>query len=250
MNSLGISASESLVALCPVLLNLVSTFIRCSTCFFNNCETFQVHLELRNEHSGVNDIVLQNITKNCTRLSVLVLNNCTQLSDFGFIGFISNLKGLTRLELEKLRITEMCLIESFQFDHLRTINLSICKSIGDVGFRHLVDKNQSIERFMVKQCNISGETLVHVAKICKRLEVLDLEGCQLVTNEALKELPNYCSHLKQLDVSFCKYIKTTSLQELKLKMKHLRSIEMRGLAIAELLNEYEDDNIPMPPPPP
>ena len=70
MNSLGISCPQSLVDLVPSLSSLS-------------------HIELRNEHAGVTDHVLQAIIKSCKNLSVLILNNCTQLTDCGFIGISS-----------------------------------------------------------------------------------------------------------------------------------------------------------------
>ena len=70
MNSLAISCPQSLVDLAPSLSSLS-------------------HIELRNEHAGVTDHVLQAIIKSCKNLSVLILSNCTQLTDCGFIGISS-----------------------------------------------------------------------------------------------------------------------------------------------------------------
>ena len=285
LNSLGIGSPENFIELLPTLTNLT-------------------HLEMRNEHAGVTDHAFQAIASNCKKLNVLVLSNCTQLTDCGFIGIanvdsdfpnhveegkiflgskaeaelrqdirrihqvsvysaddetlvggINSLKSLVRLELENLRISEISLMRAFKFDHLRCINLSLCKSISEIGFRHLATQNPYIEVFIAKQCNLSGETISHIAENCKRLRKLDIEGCHDVTNDSIKSLPNYCQSLRHLDVSFCKRVRTATLSEVQSQMR-LKTIGSRGLAIAELLAEDSDEENelnnepPLPPPPP
>ena len=167
---------------------------------------------------------------------------------------INGLRSLTRLELENVKITEISL-SMFDFEHLRSINLSLCKSICDSGFRYLAVKNPSIENFVAKQTSITDETVLTITKNCKRLVKLDVEGCQGITNSSVSQLPDHCSLLKYLDVSFCKKVKTMTLQKIQKEMR-LKAVGMRGLAIAELLDSSDDsDNekpmsvsVPLPPP--
>ena len=169
---------------------------------------------------------------------------------------INELRSLTRLELENAKITELSLIHSFNFEHLRSINLSLCKSICDSGFRYLAVNNPSIENFVAKQTSITDETFLTIANACKRLVKLDVEGCQGITNSSVSQLPDqHCSLLKYLDLSFCKKVKTMTLQKIQKEMR-LKAVGMRGLAIAELLDSSDDsDNekmmtVSVPPPPP
>ena len=170
---------------------------------------------------------------------------------------INGLRSLTRLELENVKITEISL-SMFDFEHLRSINLSLCKSICDSGFRYLAVKNPSIENFVAKQTSITDETVLTITKNCKRLVKLDVEGCQGITNTSVSQLPDHCSLLKYLDVSFCKKVKTMTLQKIQKEMR-LKAVGMRGLAIAELLDSSDDDTdtdkqpmmtVTVPPPPP
>ena len=101
---------------------------------------------------------------------------------------INGLRSLTRLELENVKITEISL-SMFDFEHLRSINLSLCKSICDSGFRYLAVKNPSIENFVAKQTSITDETVLTITKNCKRLVKLDVEGCQGITNSSVSQLP-------------------------------------------------------------
>merc|ERR1719510_2384092 len=161
---------------------------------------------------------------------------------------INGLRSLTRLELENVKITEISL-SMFDFEHLRSINLSLCKSICDSGFRYLAVKNPSIENFVAKQTSITDETVLTITKNCKRLVKLDVEGCQGITNTSVSELPDHCSLLKYLDLSFCKKVKTMTLQKIQSEMR-LKAVGMRGLAIAELLDSSDDsDNEPKTSPP-
>ena len=162
---------------------------------------------------------------------------------------INALRSLTRLELENVKITELSLIHSFHFEHLRSINLSLCKSICDSGFRYLAVNNPSIENFVAKQTSITDETFLTIANACKRLVKLDVEGCQGITNSSVSQLPDHCSLLKYLDLSFCKKVKTMTLQKIQSEMR-LKAVGMRGLAIAELLDSSDDsDNEPKTSPP-
>jgi Leucine-rich repeat (LRR) protein len=67
LNTLGISSPEFILQLLPNLQVL--------TC-----------LELRNGHEGITDDILQGIIEHCRNLEVLVLSNCSQLTDYGLTG--------------------------------------------------------------------------------------------------------------------------------------------------------------------
>lgn len=282
MNSFGISSPDSMLTLAPDLISLT-------------------RLELKNCHEGLNDSVLQSISLHCTSLRVLIINNCSRLTDSGFMmtmdqnapaaerqssedgkiflgskaeaelredirrhEYISTclslndspgfrrLKNLVHLEVQNVRITELTLIHAFVFDDLRLINLSLCKSVGDEGFQHLADNNPHLEQFIAKQCNITGKTLSQLVEKCKRLKVLDVEGCQDITNDSIEVLAHACPNLKHVDVSFCKKVKTATIERL-MKSANLKTIGMRGLAIFEMLQESDDEDAgnkspPRPPP--
>lgn len=262
------------------------------------------HLELRNGHEGVTDDALQSIIKFCPNLNVLVLCNCTQLTDRGFVSSLSSqnaskpedpmkiflgsnaekelwrdikirdsvaqvpldsaaivgigqLSKLKHLELENIRLTEMAIIYAFKFDDLRLINLNNCKLIRDEGFRHLAAQNSHLEAFSCKQCNISGDSLVHLVKNCPRLVAMDLESCLNINTQDVMQLSKHCQNLRWIDLSFCRGVSLKAVEnELLGKISSLRAIGTRGLALAEALRDYEssDEDIkqspPHPPPPP
>ena len=166
---------------------------------------------------------------------------------------IGKLRKLHRLELENVKLTEVSLKFAFKFDDLRIINLNFCKYVRDDGFKHLVDNNPFLEVLTTKQTEISGPTVAHLVRKCARLIRLDFEGCQMLTNEAVKSFPKYCNNMRALDVSFCRKVRIETIEDdLVKKMPNLQFVGVRGLALAEALEDFEDGNKkgPAPPPPP
>ena len=171
---------------------------------------------------------------------------------------VIGLRKIKRLEMVNVRITDVTLKLAFQFDSLRYVNLSLCKFIGDEGFRHLADQNPHIEELIAKQCNLSGETVLHIAEKCPRLRRLDLEACLSITDDSMQKLPRFCrkgSNLQFIDLSFCRKVRTATIENvLMAEIPSLRHVGMRGLALAELLDDDESEkntaipSVPLPPP--
>ena len=164
------------------------------------------------------------------------------------------LRKIKRIELENVRITDVTLKLAFQFDDLRHVNLSLCKSIGDEGFRYLADQNPHIEVLIAKQCNLRGETVLHIAEKCPRLRRLDVEACLSITDDSIQKLPRFCrqeANLQFIDLSFCRKVRTATIENVLYEIPSLRHVGMRGLALAELLDdESENTTFPSPPKPP
>ena len=115
----------------------------------------------------------------------------------------------------------------------------------------------SHETLIAKQCNITGATLLHLVKNCARLTTLDVEACLQITDEAVQRLPQFCANLRFIDLSFCKKVRTSTIENILMKqIPSLKSVGMRGLALAELLDESDTEDSdptnksqpPMPPP--
>ena len=162
------------------------------------------------------------------------------------------LKKLKRLEIDRVRITELSL-NTFRFDDLRLINVSLCKSISDKGFKILSENNPHLETFIAKQCQISGPTLLHLAKNCSRLTTIDVEACLHICDGSVQDLPKFSTNLRFIDLSFCKNVKTATIENILMKkIPSLKSVGMRGLALAELLDDSDSETDilqpPMPPP--
>ena len=188
-------------------------------------------------------------------------------SSTGKLCQMNGLRHLRRIAMENVRITEATLKYAFKFDDLRHVNLSLCKSIADEGFRYLADQNPHLETLIAKQCNLSGETVLYIAEKCPRLKKLDVEACLSITNESMRKLPSVLGkrgapNLQFIDLSFCSEVRTATIEKILMKeIPSLRHVGMRGLALAELLDESDssDDgnenkipvaSMPTPPPPP
>ena len=253
-----------------------------------------VKLDLTNCHEAVTDLVLNKICSNMLFLKVLLLNNCSRLSDAGFTGAlteevlagvemsmknqtkegkiflgsraeaqivaeekfrqkvahdravmtnnqnpqgIDQLKFLKTLELNKVKLSEVSIQYSFgNFEDLRKIDLTLCTAIPASAFALLTRQNGHLEEILAKQTAIDDRCLLEMVKNCRRLRVLDVEGCKLVTDLSVRELPRMAEHLRVLNISFCK-VKIESCDYIRLKMPMLRQLGTRGLELLQMLDE-------------
>ena len=156
---------------------------------------------------------------------------------------IGQLKRLRRLDIENLRISEASLKTAFHFKDLRYINLSLCKSVASDGFASLAMANPNLEVLIAKQCNIDNDSFMSIIKHCPRMTNLDVEACLGITDTVVQTLPIFCPNLRLLDVSFCRKVRVATIEHWLIKqIPSLRHIGIRGLALAEAMEDYDDDS--------
>ena len=284
LNSFGISVSDTFLGVIPNLKHLTTLELRNGhegvtdivvQAIIKHCQQIEV-LDLSNcgqltdsaftqrdteeipksEIENQGKIFLGSRAEAELRSEIKRIEYLTKSADISHPSVVSGLQKLRKLSLENVRLTEMSLKLSFNFEDLRYINLSLCKSIADSGFKALADQNPRLETLIAKQCNITGETLLHLVKKCARLTTLDVEACLQICDESVRKLPQFCANLRFIDLSFCKKVRTSTIENVLMKeISALRSVGMRGLALAELLDESDSDDDhaidtkpPMPPP--
>jgi len=55
--------------------------------------------------------------------------------------------------------------------------------------------------------NVSNEGIFQVARGCTNLITINLNGCELLTDESIKSLSKFCTQIQNLSISCCKNIK-------------------------------------------
>ena len=289
LNSFGISSSDAFLRLVPTLKNLTRLELRNGhegvtdqvvQAIIKHCQALEIldvsncgqitdsaftqfntpKEEIQDSENLDGKIFLGSKAEAELRSEIKRIEYWTKnVADAGFSTHVmgSGLQRLRKLSLENVRVTEISLKLALNFEDLRYINLSLCKSIADDGFKVLADHNPHIETLIAKQCNITGATLLHLVKNCARLTTLDVEACLQITDEAVQRLPQFCANLRFIDLSFCKKVRTSTIENILMKqIPSLKSVGMRGLALAELLDESDTEDSdptnksqpPMPPP--
>ena len=164
----------------------------------------------------------------------------SQKSKFGGGPKIQDLKHLERLEVNTTKISDISLESAFSFVHLKHINLSKCNDITDSGIFALAKSNPCLEEVIMKQTNVEDAGLSTLIQNAPRLKLLDIEACKCVTSGPVLSLAQFCPRLRVLDVSFCSKIRASDMEFLMTILSSLKKVIIRGLHIAECLQDYDD----------
>ena len=156
---------------------------------------------------SVNDEVVQQLfgILKVRKLSYLNLNECKQITESGFIGIsriedasshlngsslmekitrsldannstntIANVTKITKLQLNSTGLVDATILAAFHFDDLRSIDVSECHLVTDIGFQYLVVQNRYIERFTAKSCDGLRDEGLNL----QRLSHQDIKSCK------------------------------------------------------------------------
>ena len=102
---------------------------------------------------------------------------------------------------------------------------------------HLNFLSAGLETLIACRTFITDAGLSSVVRHLPRLSHLDVEGCASLTSQGIVNFPTFCQNLRFLNVSFCLKIKTFVVEDVRRKISSLHKVEMRGLHIAECLDE-------------
>jgi Leucine Rich repeat len=124
-------------------------------------------INLRN--SAVNDLILRHIAANSPLLQVLVLEDCSELTDSGV-----------------MKVASCCL-------DLETLDLSFCSKITDLSLQafaiQAVKHTSKLKEVHLSACELITPATVHqFVKKCGKLELLVLDGCDKLNNTLIQEL--------------------------------------------------------------
>ncbi|XP_034987633.1 F-box/LRR-repeat protein 14-like [Zootoca vivipara] len=177
----------------------------------------------------------------CLQLECLSLENCDRLSDVA-VHYVA--QGLPRLRYLSVRfcggIRDGALVPLSRLTRLRTLNLSFCQRITDVGVGHIAgitaDGCLELEELDLAGCGqLSDLAVRYVAQGLPRLVHLSLRFCGGIGDGALLSM-SLLSRLKSLNLSFCQRISDVGIG-------HLAGITSRGCLELEQLNLDECERL-------
>lgn len=199
---------------------------------------------------------LKQTLEQCTNLASLRLEGCTlvsgmvaqflkdyapflsrvefpgsQISDSFLLSLIRGVKSLRHIDVSYTNVTlSMLPILVRECQYLETLQMTGCQPSLD---EMMVDEYENSEFYLVgdslkqfksplKQVDVSGtmigdKMISYLSRHCDNLETLIMDGCSLITDDAITSIAMYSKNIKFLNLSFCD-ITDVSLQSLAIHL--------------------------------
>ncbi|KAJ9586674.1 hypothetical protein L9F63_019712 [Diploptera punctata] len=178
----------------------------------------------------------------CTRLQVLDMTYCIQMTDKGLLEGIGALQELRSLSLRGAwNFTAQALSTFLHRPAMASIiylNLYICITLDDYGLEGIALRCVHLKTLTLGWCNkVTDAGIMKVICNCKKLQILELEGVERITGTGYLDLvPTHLPLLKRLYLRSCEHIPQELLLKLVAAMPQLEVINHRG-RIVSLLKE-------------
>ncbi|KAG6437039.1 hypothetical protein SASPL_101946 [Salvia splendens] len=200
---------------------------------------------------SITDIGIGCIAVGCRKLRLLSLKWCLGIGDLG-VGLIAvKCKGLRSLDLSYLPITNKCLSQILELQHLEdlvlegcfgidddrltapklgcksleTLDMSSCQNVSYVGLTSLTSAVGSLRQLILSYGSRVDLALANSLQSLSTLQCIKLDGCQ-VTCSGLKAIGNLCISLKELSLSKCIGVTDEGLSSLVTKHKYLQKLDI------------------------
>ncbi|CAO2839239.1 unnamed protein product [Amaranthus hypochondriacus] len=197
--------------------------------------------ELDFTDSEMDDEGLKSISK-CSRLSVLKLGICLNITDEGLRHIGNRCSKLVELDLYRsMEITDLGITAiALGCPGLEKINMSYCKAVTDASLISM-SKCVKLNTFECRGCPlITSLGIAAVAVGCKHLTKLDIKKCVNINDFGVLPLVHFSHNLKEINLS-CTSITDVGLLSLasisclqSMNILHLKGLNPRGLAAALL----------------
>lgn len=172
---------------------------------------------------------LQAFTENCPALTDLEMSWPVPMGDPA-LSVVAKCFGLKELVISGQRVTDngVCdIAQSCPF--LRRLDISMCGEITDAALEslalHCADiRILSCSRRVGTAPRLTDRGVEAIARGCRQLSSLDLEGCEGVSDSTLHTLATRCFELRELDVRECPLLTDTGLAAVMWSCRRLRSL--------------------------
>ncbi|XP_063685304.1 uncharacterized protein LOC134819330 [Bolinopsis microptera] len=205
--------------------------------------------------SCIDNSMMEFVAASCPELTCLNVQQCTQLST-PFLEHFSNHQlisldtlgvswlhdsdilsllnpagfkfNLSYLNLAESNITDISLFHLARSTQLKSLNLSWCDEVTDVGLSRVITSNSSsLQTLMIRQCGIGVGTLKAIAK-CSNLVQLDISTNVEISDEVWTPLAVGLPRLQELDASWVFGMRDTKLALLFHHCHELRKLTIDG----------------------
>ncbi|CAO2823977.1 unnamed protein product [Amaranthus hypochondriacus] len=197
--------------------------------------------ELDLTDNEIDDEGLKSISK-CSRLSILKLGICLNITDEGLRHIGNRCSKLVELDLYRsMEITDSGIMAiAHGCPDLEMINMSYCKSVTDASLISM-SKCAKLNTLECRGCSlITSLGIAAIAVGCKHLTRLDIKKCININDFGVLPLAHFSQNLKEINLS-CTSITDVGLLSLasisclqSMNILHLKGLSPRGLAAALL----------------
>nr|CAB3245077.1 F-box/LRR-repeat protein 13-like [Phallusia mammillata] len=203
----------------------------------------------------VSDVSLLRVAQRCHSLTHLCLCFCEHVTDAG-IELLGNMPCLSVIDLSGTNIKDQGLASLGVNNKIRSITLSECSGISDLGLQKFCQQVKELESLDVSHCMaLSDSAIKNLAFCCRMLTGLNVAGCPLLTDLSIQYLSGVCHYIHVLNLSGCIYISDRALKYLRKGCKQLRSLTIlycRSITklTAQRMHtriehmEYSNENVP------
>ncbi|CAG8617112.1 7807_t:CDS:1 [Ambispora leptoticha] len=189
------------------------------------------HLDFSDIYYIVQDFLIQDLAKSCTKLQTLIIDSPRQLSDNGVVAIATFCTKLLHLELRRCtRITDdsmSLLVENCRC--LSVLNLENCPRITDITFTKLAKHcgTRLISLNFTNSLAITDESLLEISKYCYNMRDLGLANCRSITDVGVSSLSSLTS-MQNLSISHCENVTDESLKMLGKSCAELKCLDVTG----------------------
>ncbi|EGW31050.1 protein required for glucose repression and for glucose and cation transport [Spathaspora passalidarum NRRL Y-27907] len=219
---------------CPKLERL--TLVNCAkltrfpiTKVLQNCERLQ-SIDL----TGVTDIhddIINALADNCPRLQGLYAPGCSNVSEEAIIKLLRSCPMLKRVKFNASNnITDECILVMYQnCKSLVEIDLHGCEQVTDLNLKRIFLELSQLREFRIS--NAPGITdklfeLIPEGFILEKLRIIDITGCNAVTDKLVEKLVSCAPKLRNVVLSKCMQITDASLRALSQLGRSLHYIHL------------------------
>ncbi|ESP03015.1 hypothetical protein LOTGIDRAFT_156971 [Lottia gigantea] len=192
------------------------------------CGGFLKSLSLRGCQS-ITDKALQIFANSCKNIEVLNLNNCKKITDITCESLGKNSKKLLKLNISSCsEITDNSLkAVSDGCKLLESLDISWCSKLSDNGLEALAHGCPKLSSFICQGCNqqLTDDCIHEIGRKCHNLFYLCVSNCPRLTDASLISLGN-CSELGVLEVAGCNHLTDNGFQTLARTCNKLEKMDL------------------------
>ncbi|KAI8840900.1 hypothetical protein BC829DRAFT_446889 [Chytridium lagenaria] len=179
----------------------------------------------------ISNILIQSLAHHCPNLLQLDIPGCP-ISDSFVPALTKKCRHLLRLDLSFTNVTIASIHPIISFsESLLELDLSECREADDLTSLDLSNKGfrRPLKSLNLRNTPVTDDLLRFAISQCPELEIIILESCPNVTDDAVIKIVNTCHKLRSLDCSFCDRITDLSLNALT-----VRAASSNGGSLEEL----------------
>ena len=203
-------------------------------------------LQLNGNYS-ITEVTFTWLASSCENLRILTLSNCVGMGSISAMTRLGQLANLEELNLAHVSTLTDRSLEAFfggrSRKRLKSLDLSFCELLTDVGIRHVAKSCKNLDRFkLARNIDVTDESLLVLSRHC--LLLTDIQFCDMprMTSTGLAAFLQRCSRIENLNLSGCTNITEEGLTPI-IGSPNLRTLCLGGCKkIAK--HEYANANGP------